>query len=54
VVKAFYDKCRRLGKINFNRFKKIITVYQYLTKEHVKFMLDKGIISQFDALQLNE
>ena len=53
-VRTFYNKCRVIKKFNFDRFKNIVVTYQCLTKEHVSFLVNKGIISDFDAFQLNE
>lgn len=53
-VMSFYNKCKKINKISFERFKNIAVTYQCLTKEHVKFLVNKGIISNFDASQLDE
>lgn len=53
AVDDFYNTCKSRGVITFERFKGIIIKYQCLTKEHVKILLAKKIISKFDFDELN-
>ena len=52
VVSDFFNSCKTRGVITFERFKNICIRYRCLTKEHVKVLLDKNLISNFDATEL--
>ena len=53
VVSDFFNTCKTRGVITFERFKNICVKYRCLTKEHVKVLLDKNLISSLDANELN-
>lgn len=53
VVQDFYRTCQTRGVLTFDRFKNICEKYQCLTKEHVKILLAKGIISKTDSNELS-
>lgn len=52
AVSDFYNTCKTRGVITFERFKNICVKYKCLTKEHVKILLAKGLISSIDADEL--
>lgn len=49
---TFFAKCRELGVITYERFKKICTRYHCLTKEHVLALYNKGIINKDEVIDL--
>lgn len=53
ALSDFYRTCQTRGVITFERFKNICVKYHCLTKEHVKILLAKKIISKIDADELN-
>lgn len=53
ALSNFYRTCQTRGVITFERFKNICVKYRCLTKEHVKILLAKEIISKSDADELN-
>lgn len=53
AVNDFYITCQSRGVLSLNRFKSICKKYRCLTKEHVKILLIKKIISKIDADELN-
>ena len=53
AVDEFYKKCRENGVISLEQFKNIITLYKSLTKDHVKVLIRKGLISKEEATELN-
>lgn len=53
AVDDFYNTCKSRGVITFDRFKNIIIKYQCLTKDHVRILFSKHIISKFDFDELN-
>ena len=54
TVEDFYNTCLSRGVISFNKFKVICEKYRCLTKQHVKILLAKKIISNADADDLNK
>lgn len=52
AIADFYNTCKTRGVITFERFKTICTKYRCLTKQHVKILLAKGLISNIDAEEL--
>lgn len=52
AVADFYNTCKTRGAITFERFKNICVKYRCLTKEHVKLLFAKGLISSIDADEL--
>lgn len=54
ALSDFYMTCQTRGIITFERFKNICIKYHCLTKEHVKILLEKKIISTIDAKELNQ
>lgn len=52
AVDDFYNTCKSRGVLSFDRFKGFVTKYQCLSKEHIKILLAKKIISKFDAQEL--
>lgn len=53
-VEDFYLTCKSRGVLSLERFKLICTRYKCLKKEHVKILVNKKIISKFDAEELNK
>lgn len=53
AVNDFYLTCQSRGVLSLDRFKSICIRYRCLTKEHVKTLLAKNIISKMDADDLN-
>lgn len=53
AVNDFYITCQSRGVLSLDRFKSICTRYRCLTKDHVKTLLFKKIISKRDAEDLN-
>lgn len=53
AVADFYNACKTRGVITFDRFKNICVKYRCLTKEHVRILLAKGLISNLDADELS-
>lgn len=54
TVNDFYLTCQTRGVLTLDRFKAICTKYNCLTKQHVKVLLSKKIISKIDAEELNK
>lgn len=54
ALEDFYNTCKSRSVITFGRFKNICVKYRCLTKEHVKTLLAKKLISSIDAQELNE
>lgn len=54
TIEDFYGTCVSRGILSFNRFKNICEKYKCLTKNHVKILLAKKIISKTDADDLNK
>ena len=54
AVQDFYNTCKTRGVITFDRFKNICIKYHCLTKNHVKILLSKNLISSIDADELNQ
>lgn len=52
-VEDFYLTCKSRGVLSLDRFKLICTRYKCLTKDHVKILVHKKIISKLDAEELN-
>ena len=52
AVADFFNTCKTRGVITFDRFKNICIKYRCLTKEHVKVLLAKNLISNMDATEL--
>ena len=52
AVADFFNTCKTRGVITFDRFKNICIKYRCLTKEHVKVLLSKSLISNIDANEL--
>ena len=52
AVADFFNTCKTRGVITFERFKNICVKYRCLTKEHVKVLLAKNLISNLDASEL--
>lgn len=52
AVNDFYLTCQTRGVLNIDRFKSICVKYKCLTKEHVKVLVSKKIISKIDAEEL--
>ncbi len=52
AVADFFNTCKTRGVITFERFKNICVKYKCLTKEHVKVLLAKNLISNLDATEL--
>ena len=52
AVEDFYNTCKTRGVITFDRFKNICVKYKCLTKDHVKVLLAKDLISSIDATEL--
>lgn len=52
AVADFFNTCKTRGVITFDRFKNICVKYRCLTKDHVKILLAKGLISTLDADEL--
>lgn len=53
VVEDLYRTLQNNGVLNFERYKKICTVYRCLTKKHVMILFNKKLISSYDKEQLN-
>lgn len=53
AIDDFYNTCKSRGVLSFDRFKGFVVKYQCLTREHVKILRDKKIISKIDAEELN-
>lgn len=53
-LEDFYNTCKTRGILSFDRFKNIVVEYRCLTKDHVKILLNKKIISSHDATELND
>jgi|LSQX01.2.fsa_nt_gb hypothetical protein len=51
-VVAFFNRCRTSGAIVFHRFEIICTKYHCLTKDHVKALLKKGLITEVEKNNL--
>lgn len=54
AVEDFYKTCQTRGVLTFERFKGICIKYRCLTKDHVKILLSKKIISKVDYDELME
>lgn len=54
ALEDFYNTCKSRSVITFGRFRNICVKYRCLTKEHVKILLAKKLISTIDAQELNE
>ncbi len=52
AVADFFNTCKTRGVITFERFKNICVKYRCLTKEHIRILLAKKLISNIDATEL--
>ena len=52
-VNNFFNRCRESGAITIHRFEIICTKYHCLTKEHVVFLVRKGLLTSDEGQHLN-
>ena len=52
-LNLFFDDCKDKGVITCSRFETICTKYRCLTKDHVKALAKKGILTDDEVIKLN-